>query len=177
MNPRYGPLLLVVLLGSLGAPAHVRGQPTYRIGGGIALGLTPNLAEGFSNDQICKRRSAVSLSARMTVALTQVIQLEALAETFKGPPSSCVSAPSPPVPTSGPYTQIADYYEDRITDPPTVIALRVGGSLPKTGTHMLRPYVGIARFSGKGITTPMAGLSLLKGGSAQRLLLEIEGWS
>jgi hypothetical protein len=111
----------------------------------------------------------------MTVALTEVIQLEALAEEFTGPPSDCVSAPVPPVPPSGPYTQTFDYYEARITDPPTLLSLRVGGFLPASGVFTLRPYLGIAWFPGKGITTPQAGLSIISGGQV-RFLLEIEGW-
>ena len=163
----------MVLMSSVSAPAA--GQPT-RIGGGLTVGLTSNLAEGFSDDQVCPQRAAFGVSARATLALTSVMQLEALGEVFKGPPVSCVSAPLPPPPDSGPYTRAYDYYEQRITDPPTVLALRLGGMLPQSGTFSLRPYVGVARFAGKGITTPQVGLSILGIGSQLRLLLEIEGW-
>ena len=142
----------------------------------VSLGLTPNLAEGFSDDQVCPQRSALGVSARATVALTSVIQLEALGEVFKGPPASCVTAPLPPPPASGPYTRAYDYYEQRITDSPTVLALRLGGMLPASGTFTLRSYAGIARFSGKRLTTPQAGLNILGGGRELRLLFEIEGW-
>lgn len=174
MISRYNPLCFLVLLSAVSAQAT--GQSIVRTGGGVTLGLTPNLAEAFSHDQLCPKRSGVSVSARMTVALTEVIQLEALAEEFNGPRSDCVGAPAPPVPPSGSYTRVLDYYDGRITDPPTVLALRVGASLPKSGALTLRPYVGVARLTGKGITTPQAGLSILGGGSQLRLLFEIEGW-
>ena len=45
----------------------------------------------------------------------------------------------------------------------------------KAGTFTYRPYVGIARFAGKGITTPQAGLTILRRGDP-RFLLEVEGW-
>lgn len=176
MISRYAPLCLLVLLAAVGAPAHVAGQSTALVGGGFALGLTPNLAEGFSNDQICPKRSAISASARVTFALTDMIQVEALGETFIGPGVNCISAPVPPAPASGPYARTSDYYEARITDPPTVLSLRVGGSLARSGTLTVRPYIGIARFSGKGLTTPLAGLSILTGSRQFRLLLEVEGW-
>jgi hypothetical protein len=164
------------LLGAVGVPAPAAGQLPARVGGGLALGVTPNLAEAFSHDQLCPKRSGVSVSARMTVALTQLIQLEALAEEFRGPRRDCVSAPAPPIPPSGPYTRAFDFYDGRITDPPTVLSLRVGGSFPQSRALTLRPYVGIARLPGKGITIPQAGLSMLGGGSQPRLLFEIEGW-
>ena len=172
MISRYGPLALLVLV-AVSMPAV--GQPT-RIGGGLTLGLTPNLAEGFSTDQVCPHRSAFGLSARATFALTRIIQFEALGEVLKGPPASCASAPLPPPPPVGPYSLAYDYYEQRITDPPTILSLRVGGMLPQASAFTLRPYIGIARFSGKGITSPQAGLTILGGGRQLRLLLEIEGW-
>ena len=173
---RYGPLCLLAFLSSVGIPAQATGQSIVRTGGGVTFGLTPNLAEAFSHDQICPKRSGVSVSARMTVALTGVIQLEALAEEFNGPRSDCVSGHVPPIPLSGQYTQAFDYYDPHITDPPTVIALRVGGWFPTTPKVALRPYAGIGQRPGKGITIPHAGLSILAGGSPLRLLLEIEGW-
>lgn len=175
MSFRYGPWCFLMLLSAVGAEAQAAERSIVRTGGGVTLGLTPNLAEAFSHDQLCPKRSGVSVSARMTVALTEVIQLEALAEEFNGPRSDCVSAPAPPIPPSGPYARTFDYYDRRITDPPTVLALRVGRSLPKSGTIMLRPYVGIAWLAGKGVTTPQAGLSILGGGQL-RLLFEIESW-
>lgn len=176
MFSRHGLLCVVVILGTVGVPAQVSAQSTSRAGGGLAIGLTPNLAEGFSNDQLCRKRSGISASARVTFALTRIIQVEALGEAFNGPGVDCISAPVPPVPPSGPYTQTFDFYEARITDPPTVLSLRVGGTIPRMGRLTLRPYVGIARFAGKGLTTPQAGLSILGGGSRLRLLLEAEGW-
>jgi hypothetical protein len=164
------------ILGTLGAPPHATAQSTSRGGGGLALGLTPNLAEGFSSDQLCPKRSGIGLSARATFALTRIVQLEALGELFHGPGNECVDGLIPPPPPTGPYTRTIDYYDARITDPPTVLALRVGGSLPKAGTLTLRPYVGIARFAGKRITSPQVGLSVLGGGTQLRLLLEAEGW-
>ena len=158
----------------IAAPASA--QSTSRLGGGFALGATPNLAEGFSSDQICPKRSAVSASARATFALTTMLQLEALGEVFLGPGSTCVSAPLPPPPPVGPYSLTIGFYDERVTDPPTVISLRVAMPLPNAGLRALRPYVGIARFNGKGITTPQAGLSIFSGGRDRRLLLEVEGW-
>jgi hypothetical protein len=173
---RYAPLCVVLVLGIVGAPSHAAGQSKSRFGGGLALGVTPNLAEGFSTDQICKHRTAMSASGRATFALTDIIQLEALGEVFVGPGNQCVNGLVPPPPLLGPHTRVIDYYDGRITDPPTVLALRIGALLPKAAPETLRPYVGIARFSGKGITTPLAGLSILGGGSERRLLLEIEAW-
>ena len=169
-------LCVVLLVGTVGAPASAAGQSTSRVGGALTLGVTPNLAEGFSNDQLCRKRSGISASARVTFALTRIIQVEALGEVFNGPGVDCISAPVPPVPPSGPYTQTFDFYEARITNPPTVLSLRVGRTIPNAGMIALRPYVGIARFAGKGLTTPQAGLSILGGGSRLRLLLEVEGW-
>jgi hypothetical protein len=169
-------LCVALVLGIAGAPSPAAGQSKSRFGGGFALGLTPNLAEGFSTDQICKHRTAMSASGRATFALTDIIQLEALGEVFVGPGNQCVDGLVTPPPPLGPHTRIIDYYEGRITDPPTVLSLRIGGLLPKTAPQTLRPYVGIARFSGKGITTPLAGLSILGGGRQSSLLLEIEGW-
>lgn len=176
MISHYARSCFVLLLGIVGAPSHAAGQPTSRVGGGLTLGLTPNLAEGFATDQICPKRSGISASARVTFALTRIIQVEALGEAFTGPGVDCISAPPPPVPPSGPYAQTFDYYEARITDPPTVLSLRAGGLWPKAGPLALRPYVGIARFAGKGITTPEAGLTIVGGGHRLRFLLEAEGW-
>jgi hypothetical protein len=173
---RYGPFCFLALLGNVAVPAQATGQSIVRTGGGVTIGVTPNLAEAFSHDQLCPKRSGVSLSARMTVALTKVIQLEALAEEFNGPRNSCVDGLVPPVPPSGPYTRTFDYYDEGITDPPTVLSIRVGASFPSSRTLTLRPYAGIAHLPGKGITTPQAGLSILGGGSPLRLLFEIEGW-
>lgn len=174
MISRHGPL--VVLLGTFCAIHPAQSQPVARVGGGLALGLTPNLAEGFSSDQICTRRTGISASARGIFAVTRIIQLEALGEVFYNPVPHCVNGLIPPPPLSGPHTRIIDYYDERVTDPPTVLSLRVGAQLPKRGTHTLRPYIGIARFSGKDITTPQIGLTILEGGSPRRFLLEIEGW-
>ena len=168
--------LFVCVVGTVVAPKCAPGQSTSRGGGGLALGLTPNLAEGFSNDQLCRKRFGVGVSARATFALTAILQLEALGELFHGPGNDCVDGLIPPPPLTGPYTHTIEYYDARITDPPAVLALRVGGSLPEAGTLNLRPYVGIARFAGKGITTPQIGLSALGGGTQLRLLLEAEGW-
>jgi hypothetical protein len=172
----YASLCVVLVLGIAGSSSHAAGQSGSRFGGGLALGLTPNLAEGFSTDQICKHRTAMSASGRATFALTDIIQLEAQGEVFVGPGNQCVNGLVPPPPPVGPHTRTIDYYDGRIADPPTVLSLRIGGLWPKAAQQTLRPYVGIARFSGKGITTPLAGLSILGSGSELRLLLEIEGW-
>ena len=174
MKSRFAGLCFVVVLGA-SATVPAAGQSTSRVGGGLTIGMTPNLSEGFSTDQICPTRSAVSASARATLALTTIIQLEAVGETFKGRGINCVDGLVPPVPPSGPYSRRFDFYDGRITDPPTVLSLRVGGSFPRSRTFVLRPYAGLARFSGKRITSPLAGLSFLVGGSQPRLLLEIEG--
>ena len=175
MMSRCAGLCLVVLLGAI-ATAPAAGQSTSRVGGGLTLGLTPNLAEGFSADQICPDRSAISLSARVTGALTRLIQLEAMIESFNGPGIDCVDGLVPPAPRSGPYTRIVDYYEARVTRPPTVLSFRIGASLHESRAIQLRPYVGIARLSGKSITTPLAGISIFRGRGEGRFLLEIEGW-
>ena len=175
MKSGFVGLCLVVLLGA-GAIAPAAGQSSPRVGGGLTIGLTPNLSEGFSTDQICPTRSAVSASARATFALTDIIQIEALGETFKGRGINCVDGLVPPVPPSGPYSRTFDYYDARITDPPTVLSLRAGASFPRSRTLVLRPYAGIARFTGKRITSPLAGLGFLVGGGQPRLLVEVEGW-
>ena len=171
---RYGLFCFLVLLSTVSAPAA--GQSIVRTGGGVTVGLTPNLAEAFANDQLCPKRSGISLSARWTVALTEVIQVEALAEEFNGPGRDCISAPEPPIPVTGPYSRIRDFYDARLTDPPTVLALRVGGSFQKPHPLILRPYVGVAQLPGKSLTIPQAGLSVLTGGNPLRILVEVEGW-
>ena len=173
---RNGPWFFLVFLSAISAPVLAGGQPIARLGSGITLSLTPNLAEGFSTDQICPHRSAIGASVRATVALTRIIQLEALGEVFSGPGVDCIDGFVPPPPPSGPYTRSFDYYEARITDPPTLLSLRAGGTLVRSVDVTLRPYVGIARFAGKGITTPQAGLSILTGRTRLRLLFEAEGW-
>jgi hypothetical protein len=176
VNFRYCRWSSLVLLSTIGAPALAAGQVNARIGGGLALSMTPNLAEGFSTDQICPHRSAIGASARATVALTAIIQFEALGEVFRGPGNDCVDGLIPPPPPSGPYTRSFDYYDERITDPPAVVSLRVGGTLVGSGAFTLRPYVGIAWLARKGITTPQAGFSVGGGRGRLRLLLEVEGW-
>ena len=162
MISRYGSLCLVTLLSTICTPAQAAAQNSSRVGGGLTLGLTPNLAEGFSNDQICRKRSAISGAARATFALTNILQLEALGEVFVGPPTDCVDGLIPPPPPSGPHAIIVDYYDDRLTNPPTVLSPRFGGSLPQADNLTLRPYVGVARFNGKRITAPQAGISILQ---------------
>jgi hypothetical protein len=176
MIPRYCRWSFLLLVSTIGAPALAAGQTNARIGGGLALGMTPNLAEGFSTDQICPHRSAIGASARATVALTAIIQFEALGEVFRGPGNDCVDGLIPPPPPSGPYTRSVDYYDERITDPPAVLSLRAGGTLVGSRALTLRPYVGVAWLARKAITTPQAGLSVLGGRGQLRLLLEAEGW-
>jgi hypothetical protein len=63
-----------------------------------------------------------------------------------------------------------------MTDPPTVVSLRVAAPLPNGDSRRLRPYLGIAHFTARSITTPVAGLTVITGGGQNRLLLEVEGW-
>jgi hypothetical protein len=168
------PGIVLGVVALIAAPASA--QSVSRIGGGFALGATPNLAEGLSSDQVCPKRSAVSGSARATFALTNAIQLEAAGEMFLGPPSTCVSAPIMPPPSIGTHSRRISYYDEGMTDPPTVVSLRVAAPLPNGDSRRLRPYLGIAHFTARSITTPVAGLTVITGGGQNRLLLEVEGW-
>jgi hypothetical protein len=119
---------------------------------------------------------AIGGSARATFALTNAIQLEAVGEMFLGSPSTCVSAPIMPPPSIGTHSRRISYYDEGMTDPPTVVSLRVAAPLPNGDSRRLRPYLGIAHFTARSITTPVAGLTVITGGGQNRLLLEVEGW-
>jgi hypothetical protein len=154
------------------APVTVAAQPS-RGGAAFTVGRTWNLSKGFASDHICPTTSASSVSGRITVALTRIIQLELLGEAFTGQEIQCVNGLVPPVPPNGPYTYARDFYDEDVSGAPTTISFRVGGSFPNAA---LRPYVGFAWLPVNGITMPQAGVTVLGGGRLFRLLFEVEGW-
>jgi hypothetical protein len=110
----------------------------------------------------------------VTIALPRIFQVELLGEPFNGHGYQCVNGLVPPVPPTGPFTYTVDFYDTEISGPPSVLALRVGAPLPNA--EVVRPYIGIAHISGKSITMPQAGLTLLAGKGVFRLLVEAEAW-
>lgn len=167
--------LLLVSASSMN-PARARAQVAERLSGGLAIGMTPNLAEAFASDQICPRRRAVAGSARVAAVLTARLQLEVLGELFQGPQAECVSAPERPPPASGPFMRTFESYDDGLRYPPAVLSLRLGMTALSAPGLSVRPYVGIGRLAGKGIMVPEVGLSLFAGKGSVRLMVEMEEW-
>lgn len=166
----------VALLLAAAASGPTAAQAPARFGVGVALGMTRNLAEAFSRDQVCRHRGAVSASVRGTAAITRLIQAEVLGEGFLGPGPSCVNGLHPPPPESGPFVYRYEYYEERLKSPPAVLSLRLGATLPRLGAWAARPYAGVAALADKGITARQAGLTIVRGQGHTRLLLEAEAW-
>jgi hypothetical protein len=169
---------LLVLACALINSERAGAQIMDRLSGGLAAGFTPNLAEAFSSDQICPHPWAIAASARIAAALSARLQMEVLGEFFQGPLGKCVdTGMRPPVPGSGPYARTSEYYDDRLRDPPAVLSLRLGVTALSTVAIVARPYIGIGRLAGKGITVPEVGLSVIRGKGRVRLLFEMEGWA
>jgi len=136
-------------------------RPAIEVGADV--GVSPNAAKAFANDQICPSRAALSVGLRAHARLARWFGTEVLGQYFFGNPGpSCVDGLLPPPPPQGPFTRRYDFFDERVTGYPFVLTTARVQILPYAGpAAAVRAFVGLGHIWSKRVTVPQAGFSVL----------------
>jgi len=151
-------------------------RPAIEVGADV--GVSPNAAKAFANDQICPSRAALSAGLRAHARLARWFGTEVLGQYFFGNPGpSCVDGLLPPPPPQGPFTRRYDFFDERVTGYPFVLTTARVQILPYAGpAAAVRAFVGLGHIWSKRVTVPQAGFSVLLGHRALRFMVEADLW-
>src|SRR5438094_7280902 len=118
-------------------------RPAIEVGADV--GVSPNAAKAFANDQICPSRAALSVGLRAHARLARWFGTEVLGQYFFGNPGpSCVDGLLPPPPPQGPFTRRYDFFDERVTGYPFVLTTARVQILPYAGpAAAVRAFVGL----------------------------------
>jgi len=139
------------------------GNTTPTTSFGLTVGLMLASPVGFSADQICPSRVAVSLAASVTALVWRRVFVEAQSGIQQGPGRSCLDIARPARPV-GPDTLTFAFYDGRYTQQGYLtVGAHLGVEPISTSSTRIRLFGGVERFIQQALFAPMAGLTLSLG--------------